>query len=114
MEINQETFSNDLAMIADRLGASIKTATAKAYFEVVSEALTADQWERAAAKMFLEYDGFKLPTPKQFIEAAIGTPEQRSQAEWHVLVEYSRTQAPCTITATAHRALAHIGGMTAM
>lgn len=76
--IPTEMFSGWMGTIGDRFGRALEPATMKGYHRILSNALTEEQFDRAAAIVFarFEYKG-SWPSPQVFIDA--GRP--RSQPE---------------------------------
>jgi hypothetical protein len=113
-DISKADFKVKLEALCDRLGIEIKPSVVPSYYAILNSQLSPDLFERAWQHLYASYDGYRLPSPQQFIEAAVGTVEQRAIAEWDVLTKLSDKRQPCTVTATAAQALRHIGGTMAL
>lgn len=114
MNIDQADFFEKLQALADRLGIELKKSVLQHYYPILNQELSPDLFERAWLRLYSDYQGYGLPTPRQFIEAAVGTAEQRAIAEWDTITQLADKRQPCTITTTAGQALRHIGGTVAL
>lgn len=103
-------FAQKMGDLCDRMGLALKPSMVENYHRILSRELTGEMFERAWERLYASYDGYGMPTPRQFIEAAVGTAEQRAIAEWDALTRLADSREPCTITTTASQALKHIGG----
>lgn len=109
-DISKSDFKAKLEALCDRLGIELKPSVLPSYYEILNAQLSPALFQRAWQHLYTSYDGYRLPSPQQFVEAAVGTAEQRAIAEWDVVTQLADKRQPCTVTATAAQALRHVGG----
>lgn len=67
--IDRTEFARAMAAFADRIGRALAPATAEAYYETLSEALTTEEFLAGARVVFRAHQFNTWPAPQQFIDA---------------------------------------------
>lgn len=78
--IDSNTYARYMTAIADRTRAPLADGTNALYYVTLSKALTTEQFEQAAQRVFAEYDDFGFPPPAVFFAAIAPEPVFDSQA----------------------------------
>lgn len=112
--LDLDYFTQKMSDLCDRLGLTLKPSIVDNYYAILERELSPDLFERGWQNLYADYQGFGLPSPRQFVEAAVGTAEQRALGEWDALCRLAEKRHPCTVTTTAHQALQHVGGTMAL
>lgn len=71
--IDSTIYARYMAAIADRTKSPIAPATIALYYVTLSDAMSTEQFEMAARRVFSEYDDFGFPPPAVFLTALAAT-----------------------------------------
>jgi len=106
--VDPKIFALGMGLLADRFNREISEQVNSGYYKILSNALTAEQFQIAVERCF-RYSRF-FPTPQEIIDAVVGSNESRAEAEWLRLMDAVRQGNTAELSLIGKKALAAIGG----
>lgn len=110
--IDRQVFVRELTMLCERFERALTEPVMARYYEILSRALTTEQFEAAAVRAFGESTFF--PSPAQLIDYALGSVDDAAELEWLELMRAIQDNRRAQLTDAGRAALAAIGGSWAL